>query len=125
MTTNSCENSTSVEEICYNNLHPSASDSPLPSQLPVNKILGEHITLVKNEADDELQSIMALIKQPNTGIQKLPAPCHEKFSTLLLFYSYMYDRLVVLKALRTVLQRLFYWKHPCPDETLCKSLDFW
>ena len=73
MTTNSCENSTSVEEICYNNLHPSASDSPLPSQLPVNKILGEHITFVKNEADDELQSNMALIKQTKYGNSETPS----------------------------------------------------
>ena len=57
--------------------------------------------LATYEADDELQRINALIKQPDEQkIQKLLAPCREKLSTFSLDpngYLYMDDRLVVLK----------------------------
>ena len=81
--------------------------------------------LAKYETDDELQRIMALIKQTNKHkIQKLSAPWREKLSTFSPVsngYLYMDDRLVIPKALRMASQRCFYWEHRGSNETLHKS----
>ena len=97
MATLFCEKSSSVEESCYINLRQSVSVSPFKHNL------GELIMLANYAADDELQQIMALIKQPNRHkTQKLTSPWREKISTSscdLIGFLFTGNHLVVPKAL--------------------------
>ena len=99
------------------------------NQIEVLQTLGNFTFAANYEADDFLQKIAALVKHPEAAkINRLPAPWREKFRSFSIDannYLYMDERLVIPKALKTIIIRSLHYGHPGRDAMLAVVSNVW